>query len=86
MFAESSSQLSMEAGVEAKASIPFLSKDIEILKKIKQANEKGVPILFMEGLQDLLEKLIIFEYNQGSYKRVNPLVEQSELYQHYVAQ
>ena len=60
-------------------------KDIAILKEIKVANQKGIPILFMEGLQDLLEKLVIFEYNQGSYKRVNPIVEQSDIYQHYVA-
>jgi len=39
---------------------------------------------FDEDLQDLLEKLIILEYNDGTYKRVNPIVEESQLYKQYV--
>jgi hypothetical protein len=60
------------------------SKDLEKLKILKEANEEGREIPFDEGWQDLLEKLIILEYNDGSYKRVNPVVEVSPLYKQYV--
>jgi hypothetical protein len=59
-------------------------KDLEKLKKLKNANELGEPIAFDETWQDLLEKLIILEYNDGTYKRVSPIVEASALYQFYV--
>jgi len=39
---------------------------------------------FDDDLQDLLEKLIILEYNDGTFKRVNPIVEESQLYKQYV--
>ena len=60
------------------------SKDLDKLKILKKANEEGREIPFDEGWQDLLEKLIILEYNDGSYKRVNPVVEASPLYKQYV--
>lgn len=60
------------------------AKDLEKLKLLKKANEAGVPITFDEDWQDLLEKLIILEYNDGTYKRVNPIVEASELYKYHV--
>jgi len=59
----------------------YLSKaDLEILKNLKESNEKGLIVPFDERWQDLLEKLIVFEYNDGTYKRVNPVVEESQLY------
>jgi hypothetical protein len=58
--------------------------DFELLNKLKKELDKGVPIGFNNSIQDLLEKEIIFEYNDGTYKRVNPLVETSKLYQHHV--
>ena len=68
----------------AEASQYISEQDLKKLKTLKENNEKGVPTPFDEGWQDLLEKLIIMEYNDGTYKRVNPIVEISELYQQYV--
>jgi hypothetical protein len=31
-----------------------------------------------------MENLIVMEYNDGTYKRVNPIVEASEIYKEYV--
>ncbi len=59
-------------------------EDLNLLKTLKQNNEKNIPTAYGEEWQDLLENLIIMEYNDGTYKRVNPLVEASELYQYYV--
>ncbi len=58
--------------------------DFEILKQLKNDNDADLPTATDETWQDLLEKLIIFEYNDGTYKRVNPVVELSELYKRYV--
>ena len=60
------------------------TSDLEKLKSLKQSNEEGKVMPFDEDLQDLLEKLIILEYNDGTYKRVNPIVEESQLYKQYV--
>lgn len=60
------------------------SKDLAKLKILKEANEKKQFIAFDEDWQDLLEKLIVLEYNDGTYKRVNPIVEASPLYKQYV--
>ncbi|PPC89974.1 MAG: hypothetical protein CTY34_09515 [Methylobacter sp.] len=63
----------------------YVSKDdLTKLKELKDANKNGIPLPFDDGWQDLLEKLIVLEYNDGSYKRVNPVVEESPLYQQYV--
>ncbi len=62
----------------------YLSQsDLEKLKILKKANDSGAPIDNI-GLQDLLEKLIVLEYNDGTFKRVNPIIEVSDLYKHYV--
>lgn len=64
----------------------YLSKeDLDKLKELRMANEKNLFIPFDDRLQALLEKLIVLEYNDGSYKRVNPIVELSPLYQQFVA-
>ena len=68
----------------AEASQYISIEDLEKLKILKENNDKGLPTPFDAGWQDLLEKLIIMEYNDGTYKRVNPLVEKSQLYQQYV--
>jgi hypothetical protein len=60
------------------------NEDLEKLKVLKENNEKGIPTPFDEDWQDLLEKLIVLEYNDGNYKRVHPIVEESELYKYYV--
>lgn len=63
----------------------FLSeKDLILLKKLNNNNEAGIPTSFDEEWQKLLEDLIVLEYNDGTYKRANPLVAASELYKYYV--
>jgi hypothetical protein len=77
----------LEKGVKklaAQTSQYITQTDLENLKTLKQANEQGTPIPYGIQWQDLLENLIVLEYNDGSYKRVNPIVEESELYKHYV--
>lgn len=59
-------------------------EEFQVLKAIKNDLEKGNPIGFDSNIQSLLEKEIIFEYNDGTYKRVNPLLEESKLYRHHV--
>ncbi len=59
--------------------------DFKLLKDLLEMNKKSEPVPFLDGIQELLENLIVFEYNDGSHKRVNPVVEASELYQFYVA-
>ena len=61
------------------------TKDLEQLKVLKENNEARLFTPFDESWQDLLEKLIVLEYNDGTYKRVHPLVEASQLYQQYVS-
>ncbi len=69
----------------AAQSAQYLSEeDLEQLKRLKENNEKGMPTPFNQGWQNLLEKLIVLEYNDGTYKRVNPIIEASQLYQQYV--
>lgn len=58
--------------------------DLELLKTLKEANAKGEPIPYGQEWQRLLEESIVLEYNDGSYKRVNPIVEASELYKYHV--
>jgi hypothetical protein len=58
--------------------------DLEKLKTLKKSNEEDKVMPFDSEWQDLLEKLIVLEYNDGTYKRVNPIVEESQLYKQYV--
>jgi hypothetical protein len=58
--------------------------EFELLKKLKTDLDAGNPIGFDSAIQSLLEKEILFEYNDGTYKRVNPLLEISKLYKHHV--
>jgi hypothetical protein len=91
MFADEDTNMiylkDLEKGVKklsAQTSQYVSSKDLEKPKILTEANEKGLQIPFDEDWQDLLEKLIVLEYNDGTYKRVNPVVEVSPLYQQYV--
>ncbi|MDZ7898935.1 MAG: hypothetical protein U5N85_13055 [Arcicella sp.] len=66
-------------------SVNYLTEeDFKKLKQIKENNSQNKPVPFDETLQKLLEELIVFEYNDGSYKRVNPIVELSDAYKIYV--
>jgi hypothetical protein len=59
-------------------------EDIEILKKLKEANQEGKQTLASDGFQRLMEDMIVMEYNDGNYKRVHPIVAESILYKQYV--
>jgi hypothetical protein len=68
----------------AETSQYLTADDLAKLKILKEANENAYPLPFGEDWQRLLENLIVFEYNDGTYKRVNPVIEESELYKSYV--
>ena len=59
-------------------------EELNALKKIRDNNEKGLDTPFDETVQDMMEKLILMEYNDGTYKRVHPIVAESNLYKQYV--
>lgn len=91
MFADDDAELitleALEKGIRklaAETSQYVSTSDLEKLKTLKQSNEEGKVMPFDADWQDLLEKLIILEYNDGTYKRVNPIVEESQLYKQYV--
>ena len=60
-------------------------EDFELLRALKKDLMAGNPIGFNSQIQGLLEKEVIFEYNDGTYKCVNPLLERSKLYKHNVS-
>jgi len=60
-------------------------EDFILLKELKSELIAGNPIGFNSKIQGLLEKEVIFEYNDGTYKCVNPLLERSKLYLHHVS-
>lgn len=82
-------KITMRALMEA---VKFLSadgaylneKELDILKTIKENNQAGKPTPYKEGLQKLLESIVVMEYNDGNYKRVNPIIEHSDIYREYV--
>ncbi len=58
--------------------------DFKELKRIKENNDKGEPTNFNDIIANLLENLIVFEYNDGSLKKVNPIIAASLSYKKYV--
>ncbi len=70
--------------LSAECSQYISSADLERLKVLKTNNEKGLLTPFDEGWQEMLENLLVFEYNNGTYKRVHPIVEASDIYKQYV--
>jgi hypothetical protein len=60
-------------------------EDFKLLIKLQRELNVGYPIGFDSRIQALLEKEILFEYNDGTYKCVNPLLERSKLYKRYVS-
>ncbi|MEL6944024.1 MAG: hypothetical protein AAFO82_15295, partial [Bacteroidota bacterium] len=60
---------------------------LEKLQQIKVCNESNAPLpAFDEVMQEMLEKILIMEYNDGNYKRANPILELSNIYQQRVGQ
>ena len=58
--------------------------EFELLKTIKADFEAGQSIGFSSDIQKLLEEGVLFEYNDGTDKRANPLLERSKLYRYRV--
>jgi hypothetical protein len=54
------------------------------LKEIRNNNKAGLDTPFDNDIQEMLEKILVMEYNSGSYKRVNPILELSNLYKQRV--
>lgn len=76
-----------ERGIQklaAETSQYISEEDFKKLRLLKAANDKNRSLAIDADWQDLIEKLIVMEYNDGTYKRVNPIVEESELYKQYV--
>jgi hypothetical protein len=57
---------------------------LDKLKEIYADNLREHPSPFDDLVGEMLEDLILMEYNDGSYKRVNPVIELSSLYQQRV--
>ena len=63
----------------------YLTKDqIAKLQDLKTNNDAGKETDFDEVLEDLLEQVIVLEYNDGSHKRVHPIVAESKIYKERV--
>ncbi len=60
------------------------TKDLEMLKRLKDNNAKSIQTPFDQEWLRLFEHQIVFEYNDGTYKRVNPVLEISGLYKQHV--
>ena len=66
------------------AALYLTREKIECLKELKEANDRNQQIEFGPVLELLLEDLVVMEYNDNTFKRVNPLVEASDIYQQQV--
>ncbi len=62
------------------------TEELEILRIIHRNNSEGKPTHDLDGLGELLEEIVVMEYNSGTYKRVNPIIAQSSIYKEYVDQ
>jgi hypothetical protein len=58
-------------------------ESIKKLIEVQYKSEKGIPVTNEDIIYDLLEDVLLMEYNDGHYKRVNPIVMASEMYQYY---
>jgi hypothetical protein len=57
---------------------------IEMMKTIKDNNKNGKDTAYSEVIQKMLESIYVMEYNSGTYKRPNPLLELTNLYKQNV--
>jgi hypothetical protein len=80
-------QEAVEKGIKklaAQTSQYLNENDLKVLKQLKENNDKGLQTPFNESFQSLMENMIVMEYNDGNYKRVHPIVAESQLYKQYV--
>jgi hypothetical protein len=69
----------------AKQTAQYISKEMfGKMKEIVANNRKQKETEYDSIMQSLLEKTYVMEYNSGSYKRINPILELSNLYQQNV--
>jgi hypothetical protein len=69
----------------AKQTAQYITKEMFIkMKEIVENNKHLRETEYDSTMQSLLEKIYVMEYNSGSYKRINPILELSNLYQQYV--
>jgi hypothetical protein len=54
------------------------------IKEVIQNNENQRVTTFDEIVQGLLERIILMEYNDGTFKRVNPVLELSDAYRQLI--
>lgn len=56
-------------------------KEWEVIEKIVKLNNEGREIGYYDDIiEDLLEKLIVMEYNDGTFKNINPVLRLSNIY------
>lgn len=69
----------------AKQTAQYISKEMFLkMKEIVDNNRQQKETEYDDVMQSLLEKTYVMEYNSGSYKRINPILELSNLYQQNV--
>lgn len=69
----------------AKQTAQYISKEMfSKMKEIVENNRQQKETEYDSIMQSLLEKTYVMEYNSGSYKRINPILELSNLYQQNV--
>ncbi|MEZ4984933.1 MAG: hypothetical protein R2795_07850 [Saprospiraceae bacterium] len=54
------------------------------IAEVVENNQRGDNTPFDETVQKLLERILLMEYNDGNYKRPNPILEKSDAYQQFV--
>lgn len=59
-------------------------EDLAKLIELHENNQKNLQTPYDPIMDKLIEDVIIYEYNDGTFKRVNPVVELSEIYQQRV--
>ncbi len=56
-------------------------EEFDLINEVVNSNGE---IPFSKTLQGLLARVIIMEYNDGTYKKINPIIEASDIYKKYV--
>lgn len=64
-----------------KAARHLTENDWKELRTIAENNKNGKETHFSDGLAELIEKILVMEYNDGTYKRIHPILELSFAYQ-----
>lgn len=82
-------QLAANRGLQklANETAQFLTtEDFQKLRELKANNDAQKLTPYDIKIDELLEKVIIYEYNDGTHKRVNPILELAEIYRQQLAQ